>query len=275
MTTQQTLPGIDLSLDAMVADAIKLLRQAQPRDGRPYYGCFSGGKDSCVIKELARLAGMPVVWHYNVTTIDPPELVRFIREKHPDVVHEKPQRGFFTWMRTQGFPTRRQRWCCRHLKERSAPVGCRMVFGVRAEESARRAKNWQPVTRHDRTKEIVVSPIVGWTMEQVWEFIDRASLAYCGLYDEGFDRIGCVGCPMGGPDQKRRQFARWPKYEAAWKRGFQRQRETRTGTLTRDGRQWIGDRHWSSWQEMWDWWLNDEPLPTEKHECQGLIELFS
>ena len=270
---QPTLPGIDLSLEALTQDAIKLLRVCQPKD-KPYYGCFSGGKDSTVIKELGRLAGINVIWHYNVTTIDPPELVQFIREHHPDVDWRWPDRGFFTWFRTQGFPTRKQRWCCRLLKEQDAPVGSTMIFGVRAEESSRRAKNWGLVTYHDKKRANVISPIVNWTSEHVWAFIREHNLPYCCLYDQGFDRLGCVGCPQGSTKQRLAQFARWPKYLRAWRNAFRALWGKRAGTLNRNGLDWIGNRYFASWEEMWDWWLNDEPLPSEKHDCQGMLELF-
>jgi hypothetical protein len=63
------------ALPALVERACALLRMHQPDED--YYGAFSGGKDSCVIKELARLAGVRVTWHYNQTTIDPPRIGSF------------------------------------------------------------------------------------------------------------------------------------------------------------------------------------------------------
>jgi len=273
---QTTLPGIDLSLEAYTEDAIRLLRQAAPADGQPYYGCFSGGKDSCVIKELTRLAAVPVVWHYNVTTIDPPELVHFIRREHPDVVFERPAMNFFTFAlkMKHGFPTRRVRWCCEVYKEQRSPLGSRLVMGVRAAESPRRATNWRELTFHTRTREYAVCPIVRWSDEQVWAFIRQRGLAYCSLYDEGFTRLGCIGCPMARKAGRLKEFARWPGFERKWKELFQQTWELRTGGVQRDGRQWFGDRYFSNWEEMWEWWLNDEPLPKEEHQCQGLLELF-
>ena len=212
---QPTLPAIDLSLDALVDDAVRLLRQAAPEDGKVYRGCFSGGKDSCAIKELCRLAGVRVEWHYSVTTIDPPELVRFIRRQHSDVVLDRPEKNFFTYAieNKHGFPTRRMRWCCAVYKERRSPEGARLVLGVRAAESPRRAKNWREVTFHNTTHEYAVAPIVRWQDHHVWEFIQRQGLAYCCLYDEGFTRLGCIGCPMAREAGRLREFARWPGFE--------------------------------------------------------------
>jgi len=271
---QQILPGVDLSLDAYVADAVKLLRQMQPID-QPYYGCFSGGKDSCVIKELGRLAEVNVTWHYNVTTIDPPELVRFIRKEHADVVWHRPECNFFTYAirYKKGFPTRRMRWCCEKFKEQRSPKGSRLILGVRAEESPRRAANWREVTWHHQTGEYAVCPIVKWTKEHVWAFIGGVGLPYCSLYDEGFDRLGCIGCPIARTANRLKEFVRWPGYERKWKQLFRDTWDMRTGKPQRNGKQWFGDRFFANWEAMWEWWLSDEPLPTDK--CQGLVELFS
>ena len=63
--------------------SIKRLKEFEPKEG--YYLAFSGGKDSIVIKKLAEIAGVRFDSHYNNTTIDPPELIYFIRKFHPDV----------------------------------------------------------------------------------------------------------------------------------------------------------------------------------------------
>jgi hypothetical protein len=72
-----------------------------------------------------------------------------------------------------------------------------------------------------------------------------------------------------------KQFARWPGFERKWKKLFRQTWELRTGMTQRDGRQWFGARNFASWEEMWEWWLNDEPLPGKEEKCQGLLELFS
>ena len=66
-----------------VEKAIARLQTYEPPEG--YYLCFSGGKDSCVIKALADMAGVKYDAHYAVSSVDPPELVRFIKDEHPDV----------------------------------------------------------------------------------------------------------------------------------------------------------------------------------------------
>src|SRR3972149_6948743 len=243
-----------------VARAIELMRMYQPND-RPYYGCFSGGKDSCVIKEIARIGNINVGWHYNVTTIDPPELVRFIKHNHPDVMFEMPRRSFFESAKINGFPTRMHRWCCREFKERQAPNGSVMIFGVRAAESARRAKIWKEISAHIHKGQYAVSPILNWGDSEVWSFLKERSVPYCSLYDDGFKRLGCIGCPQAGADRGR-QFVRWPHMERAWKRLFEY-------LYTKNARP-----QFNSALAMFDWWLSDNAYPKE-HDCQGILDMYS
>jgi len=266
------LPGISL------ADKVKLsldtIKKYAPDDDVPYYGCFSGGKDSIVIKRLAEIAGVPVTWTYNVTTIDPPELLKFMRKHHGDVVWDKPEKPFFYMAaEVRGFPTRLARWCCEVYKESRSPKDARLLMGVRAAESPRRAKTWGLATLHRRTLEYVINPIFYWSGADVWEYIRSEGMPYCSLYDEGFKRLGCIGCPMAGERGRKAEFVRWPRYEYLWKRMFRRVWDRRTGSLQRDGRAWFGDKYFKNWEEMWHWWLNDVPLPTDK--CEGVLDMFS
>ena len=81
--------------------AIAICKTHVPTEG--FYGGFSGGKDSVALHEVARLSGVPVAWHYHTTTIDPPEVVRFVKDKYPQVHFEKPKYGnFFHRMETRG-----------------------------------------------------------------------------------------------------------------------------------------------------------------------------
>lgn len=277
---RSTARQIDLfePLPVKVEQSIRLIRAHEPEG--EYYGAFSGGKDSVVIKELARMAGVRVSWHYNQTTIDPPELVRFIKREHPNVELVRPKHGnFFARIEAKGFPTRINRWCCAEYKEGQSPRGATLLFGVRAAESSRRARTWQAVTMHRVTKSWAVAPILYWSDEDVWQFIHERRIAYCSLYDEGFTRLGCIGCPMASSEARKAQFARWPGFERGWKRGFRRLWERRSGTFTRHGEPWFGDLRFKSWQEMWEWWLSNESLPdrldAEEDSCQLALDFFS
>ena len=267
LARQRTFPGFH---QALIQASLETLRQYAPKNGAGYWGCFSGGKDSVVIKELARQADVLVEWHYSVTTIDPPELVHFIRREHGDVSFDRPPENFFTVALRRGFPTRVARWCCEEFKESKSPAGARLILGVRAAESPRRAAMWKLFAPNYQKAGEMLCPILHWRDDDVWRFIRDNALPYCSLYDDGWKRIGCVGCPMAR--SRARDFARWPGYEKQWRRLFQRIWQRRTLTLQRDGREWFGDRFFDNWKEMWEWWMSDGPLSTE--QCQGTIELW-
>ncbi len=256
---------------ALVTNAIKTLQHYQPQN-KPYWGCFSGGKDSVVIKQLARIAGIYVEWHHNVTTIDPPEVNAFIKRQHPDVIRHMPERTFLKWIETKGVPTRRCRWCCEKLEERGAPPGKRLIMGIRAQESPRRAKNWSTLTiLHYPRNGQVVAPILNWHKDDVWKFIEEKGIAYCKLYDQGYTRTGCILCPMAGPNGHARDLRRYPtvcrQIEKAAKAYWNRRKE-QGGT----GRSYS---NFNNADDFWDWWIADGPMPGGKPHCQGQLEFWS
>ena len=254
-TTKQTeLPMQEYSLDALVANAVALLRHHEPPAG--YVGSFSGGKDSCIIKWLANEAGVNVRWQYNVTTIDPPEVIYFMREHHADVEFVRPTLTMMQLFRLNGnAPTRRIRYCCAHLKEKAKP-GRSTIIGIRAEESPRRAASWNEVTiRGKRNPETLVLPILSWRLCDVWQLIESTNMPYCGLYDEGWDRLGCIGCPMTNGKYRQMEFDRWPGYERLWRKTFERVWNERRGTTNSKGFLWMPSRKWDCWEQWWDWWM--------------------
>ena len=137
-------------LQEKVSKSIERLKAFEPPEG--YYLAFSGGKDSVVCKALLDMAGCKYDAHYRVTSVDPPELVRFIKDKHPDVEREVPRykdgKPITMWNlipKKLMPPTRIVRYCCAALKE-SGGDGRMMVTGVRWAESTNRRANQGVVT---------------------------------------------------------------------------------------------------------------------------------
>ena len=210
MVKSQWLPLIfSQSIDAIEREAIAFLR-AVCGDSDQVGLAFSGGKDSVVTKELLIRSGVPFSSIYNCTTIDPPEVVRFIRRHHPDVRFIYPKQSFWKKMLIANPPLPSARWCCGFLKHDNAAVRKLyqpLVLGIRAEESARRER----YTRISVVKkQISVYPILHWSEADVWEYIEWRKIPYCSLYDEGFDRLGCVPCPYKSPRMHEISKLRWP-----------------------------------------------------------------
>ena len=182
----------------MVEETIEFLRKWEPVRG--YFLAFSGGKDSITIKKLAEMAGVKHKSFYCMTTIDPPEVMQFIKKHHPDVEWLKPKNSFFNYVRERRPPLANKRWCCEVLKEQPGmeikqqhPIH---IIGVRAQESSKRAKRPQVDMNLLIPGTVTIKPIFHWKEVHVWDFIESNGLPYPALYDEGFDRIGCIVCPM-------------------------------------------------------------------------------
>lgn len=111
--------------ESKIQTSIERLKAFEPADG--YLLAFSGGKDSVVLKALADMAGVKYTAEYRVTGIDPPELVRFIKKHHPDVVWDIPRYPddpkypnpggrvtMWSLIRWKKYPpTRLARYCCK------------------------------------------------------------------------------------------------------------------------------------------------------------------
>ncbi len=234
--------------------AIALIREFAPVD-EPLYVAFSGGKDSIVLLDLVRRAGVPHTACYNNTTIDPPELTHYIRTEYPTVIWVPPLRPFFKGLLSRGFPTRKNRWCCHELKEERVENAKIVALGVRAEESPGRRKRKQVEACHFRPGVRYVNPILDWSNEDVWSYIRDRKLPYCSLYDEGWSRIGCVFCVRASQETRIRQAERWPRHVEAFRRAFNRLYAKRIAS-PRAGPTW---KHFASGDELFDWWLYFKP----------------
>jgi phosphoadenosine phosphosulfate reductase len=232
-------------------EAIKILKALEPPEG--YYVAFSGGKDSCVIKALCDMAKVKYDAHYAVSGIDPPQLVRFIKDKHPDVSFDRNCKPFLIEVRTKGFPVRNRAWCCEKYKH-SAGKGRISVLGVRREESGNRSDREMLGYFGDKLQ---LNIIVNWNDGDVWEFIKKSQIAYCKLYDEGWSRLGCIACPKQSEHVKRKELERWPRFEKSYRVAFRKLYEHKMKTNP------DAVKRWKNGDDMFDWWISNTPLPPQ------------
>lgn len=195
-------------------EAIDILQEYEPPEG--YYVAFSGGKDSIVILDLVQRSGVKHDVHFNVTSVDPPELIAFIKKHYPYVERHRPELTMFQLIERRAFlPTCKSRFCCSELKERGGS-GRIVVTGIRKAESNRRAKRSMfEISRTDKSKRLI-HIIIDWKDKDVWDYIRTLGLPYPSLYDEGWRRIGCIGCPMASSNERKRQFKLYPNHMLAY-----------------------------------------------------------
>lgn len=251
---------------------LDIIKAYEPPEG--YFLAFSGGKDSCVLKALADMAGVSYDAHYNNTGIDPPELVQFIKKEHPDVIFDVPRYSDGTrctmWnliVKKVMPPTRRVRYCCQYLKEFNGKNRLIMT-GVRWAESPNRRKKREMMegfeainlmndnAENRKVVEIcgvkakrVLNPIIDWTNEDVWSFLKEYKIPYCSLYDEGFTRLGCIGCPLAGK-KRIKEFRRYPQYFQLYLHSIRKMLEARAERNL--------ETTWKNEYEVMEWWLEGE-----------------
>ena len=80
----------------------------------------------------------------------------------------------------------------------------------------------------------------------MWEFILKNHLPYCKLYDEGYRRFGCIGCPMNS--KKKKELERYPTFKRAYLRAFEKMLQERTKNEMKT--------MWKNANEVMEWWLS-------------------
>lgn len=263
---------------------------------KPLVCTYSGGKDSDVMLELFRRSGIPFEVHNSHTTADAPQTVRHIRkvfrklelegikcEIEMPIYKGEPTSMWKLIPEKLMPPTRLVRYCCSVLKE----TGCAnryIATGVRWDESTSRAnrKEFEKIghTKKEAEKfsavmlmndnvssrrmtelcmqknKMVVNPIIDWKHSDIWEFINSEHIETCELYQCGYDRVGCIGCPMANK-KRHKEFADFPEYKKLYIRAFDKMLEERK----RRGK----ENTWKTGEDVFVWWIGDENVPGQMH----------
>lgn len=203
-------------LQRKVEQSVKFLQSACA--GKQVELAYSGGKDSDVILELAKMAGIDFVPIYKDTTIDPPGTHAHCRENGVQIL--KPKITFKQSIEKYGMPNRFYRFCCTLLKEYK--IGDYSIQGIRRAESVKRAKRYQEPTvcrfyGSKRGHVEIFLPILEWTADDVAEFVNERGIRCHPLYYDEHGvfhperRLGCLCCPLQSRKKRIEEFKKYPK----------------------------------------------------------------
>lgn len=270
--------------------AIERLREASFHSERLYQAPLlvttSGGKDSDLCLELAQRAGIPFEAVHNHTTADAPETVYHIRETFRRLeekrisctVNMPTYKGhrvtMWSLIPQKLIPaTRLVRYCCSVLKEYGG-ANRLITTGVRWAESTARRNGRALFEKPHKNKEKrillndnddrrvlehcgmksrwICNPIIDWTDEDVWAYIEAEHIRINSLYYCGFVRVGCIGCPLTTIKKRYIEFACYSQYQTAYIHAFDRMLAMRrTRGLPTD---------WQCGEDVFHWWLEDGVL---------------
>ena len=263
-------------MNEKVNEAISLLRkgetlalQMNPDFG--YFLAFSGGKDSQVLLDIVKRAGVKYKAFYSVTGNDAPENVYFIRREYPEVKFIHPKEKYIKIIEKSGMPTILRRKCCERLKERVGK-GCVVLTGVRAEESRKRAK-YEEIMISSRRKEhvgrdsgrergwlekvvhscikgqdrVLIHPLLSFTSNDIWKYIDENGIPHNPLYKK-CGRVGCMYCPFASKDQLDYYERTYPKFKESIIRALEKNLRIRGGSVFKTG------------EDIYNWWKSKESL---------------
>lgn len=259
---------------------IKSQRLALSYSKKGFYLAFSGGKDSQALYHLAKDADVQFEAHFNLTTIDPPEQVYFVREHYPEVIIDRPEITFSQLcIKKKALPTRLIRFCCSILKE-TRGAGTVTLTGVRREESTQRSHRGEAEINTRRQQDrfrgsieqldqftmqkedegvrcirgkdkIIINPIIEWSEADVWYYLNEVkNVPHCRLYDEGWSRIGCLFCPMASNKDFARMEARYPRHKNMFMRTIHKLREN--GYMAQYPNMTV--------QQVWQWWRSNKTI---------------
>jgi phosphoadenosine phosphosulfate reductase len=213
--------SIDATLAANIDSSLLLLRQAVSEYGSVVYA-NSLGSEAMVLTDL--------IWTYvpqiDIVSIDtgrlPEETLgllerlerrydRRIKVYYPDAssieryVRENGINGFYNSLG--------QRLSCCEIRKvepfRRAVAGySAWVTGVRREQSETR-RHTLPIERDAQVGIAKISPLLDWTDEQIWSYINAHKLFYSPLHDRGYPSIGCAPCTRAIEPGQDRRAGRW------------------------------------------------------------------
>ena len=176
-------------------------------------------------------------------------------------------------------PTRLVRYCCSILKEAGCPnrmiaTGVRWaesnkrknrnafeVLGKTMKEGIRVSDEKMLLTDNDDTRKLfeqcslkantVVNPIIDWQHRDIWEYIRAEHIETNPLYLCGYERVGCIGCPMAGK-KRWKEFADYPSFKTNYVKAFDRMLlERKKKGLT---------FKWKTGEEVFLWWMEDKNI---------------
>ena len=202
------------SLEQRAIAKIRKQHDIYKPQGFAFVCAFSGGKDSIVLLDLCAKTLAPseffvIFSDTGMELSDTYKAVEKAKERWDELrfYEAKCHMAATESWDEFGPPGRRMRWCCTvhksvptmlKLRELTNNFNVKAVVydGVRAEESAKRAKYEEVSEGAKNICQNNVHPILKWNMAELYCYILKNSLMLNKAYRYGLYRVGCMVCPL-------------------------------------------------------------------------------
>lgn len=104
--------------------------------------------------------------------------------------------------------------------------------------------------------EVVVNAIYYWDTQNIWQYIKDNNITTNPLYEKGYTRVGCIGCPLATYSKVLKEFSDYPKYKQAYLKAFEKMLEVRkaAGMCDQDKE---GYHKWTDAETVFEWWIEE------------------
>jgi phosphoadenosine phosphosulfate reductase len=111
----------------------------------------------------------------------------------------------------------------------------------------------------------VVSPIYEWSDSDVWDYLNGGGYSHNPMYDMGYRRVGCVGCPLATYRQKMKGFADFPTFKKHYIDAFQEMLEIQK----QKGKVYDESTgNWKDGESVFNWWIEKD-----RYETRGQVTI--
>lgn len=273
LRSKSLLEKIEFSKE-LISKADKLAKAMKIEHG--VYVGFSGGKDSQVLLDLVRSVLPRYYAVHNITTVDPPDNIQFIRKYYPYVFLRHPKETFLQLVARKGMPTINRRYCCQILKEGDS-AGEVVLTGVRADESKNRGNYSETMVRSRRVEHslnhgakpieqimesnhrcikgkdsVMVYPLLHWSDVDIWNYIEFYGLPVNPCYDVSH-RVGCMFCPFATRKELNYYEYTYPQWKQNILKSIQQYMDRNPS---------VNGSQFQSAEEYYDWWKSKVDVQT-------------
>ncbi len=209
----------DFAIDDESKGALNVLRWAyEEYDKELVYACSFGVEGIVMIdliaqiKPTAKVVFLDTGLHFTETyalieavKLRYPQLAIEMKKPTDSVEQQAEKLGDKLWERQ---PDR----CC-YLRKviplREALSGATAwLSGLRREQSPSRSQT-NFINKDETFQSVKICPLIHWTWEDIWAYVDLHQLPYNPLHDQGYPSIGCAPCTLPGDTATGSRSGRW------------------------------------------------------------------